>query len=168
MQIQQIVLIVIWVTILVAFLILEFFTAGFWSFLVGISAIIPLFIAIFSDNSIGLVFGEITIFIVSVLILEISCYKFIKKRLNKTKFRGPVEDLEYTPPTELLKDSYEYGLKNPIYGEIILDNKKYRTLSQHGEGIIKAGEYVQIVEIKGNTLIIKKANEFKNKQESKW
>ncbi|CCP23878.1 NfeD family protein [Mycoplasmopsis cynos] len=158
-QIIQILLIIIWSMIFISFIIVEIQTTGIWAALTSVSTIPSLIISIVAPNIVLYIVLQFIIFIVLWFTLYFSVYKLLKNKLvnkkyAKTDFNGLDYDAEYV----LTKDTYEELNNNGKYGEIIIGDKKYRTLSKVGEGIINKGEKIKILEVKGNVLLVKKGN----------
>ncbi|QJB70971.1 NfeD family protein [Mycoplasma sp. 1654_15] len=152
-----VVMAVLWAIIFLIFLIVELLTTGVWSGLISVSTIIPFILAITTDGQGWSVTLQLILFIVLFLILYFSLFKFLKRIFNKTKYDGPVLELFDLDPIPLTHTTYEKGFEETKYGQINVQGKIYRTLSEKGQGTISEGTFVKIVRIEGTTLIVKKA-----------
>lgn len=146
--------IALWLFIFITMILIEIFTTGIWSGITA-AAVLPSLVIASSTKPVWWIFVlQVGLFLVLWIVLYFSLYKVLKRYFNKTVYKGPIYEMIDGEAIALLEDSYEAGDSKQKYGILALGDKKYRTISLPGQGIIFQGEYVVVKEIKGNILYI--------------
>ncbi|MCU9934597.1 hypothetical protein NWE61_05855 [Mycoplasmopsis felis] len=141
-------MIVFWSIIILLFILVEIFTTGIWSGMTSLVAIPSLFISIFTkSNEWWMILIQVLLFIILWIILYYGVYKILK---NKIKYGQKLEQMigiDFQKKYILQKESKEI-FSNEDYGLIIINYKKFRTISYEKQGIIQKNTEVFIKEIK--------------------
>ncbi|WP_416321793.1 NfeD family protein [Mycoplasmopsis felis] len=150
-------MIVFWSIIILLFILVEIFTTGIWSGMTSLVAIPSLFICIFTkSNEWWMILIQVLLFIILWIILYYGVYKILK---NKIKYGQKLEQMigiDFQKKYILQKESKEIIFSNEDYGLIIINGKKFRTISYEKQGIIQKNTEVFIKEIKGNIFYIER------------
>ncbi|MCU9940189.1 hypothetical protein NW739_05895 [Mycoplasmopsis felis] len=150
-------MIVFWSIIILLFILVEIFTTGIWSGMTSLVAIPSLFISIFTkSNEWWMILIQVLLFIILWIILYYGVYKILK---NKIKYGQKLEQMigiDFQKKYILQKESKEIIFSNEDYGLIIINGKKFRTISYEKQGIIQKNTEVFIKEIKGNIFYIER------------
>ncbi|WP_322910991.1 hypothetical protein [Mycoplasmopsis felis] len=150
-------MIVFWSIIILLFILVEIFTTGIWSGMTSLVAIPSLFISIFTkSNEWWMILIQVLLFIILWIILYYGVYKILK---NKIKYGQKLEQMigiDFQKKYILQKESKEVIFSNEDYGLIIINGKKFRTISYEKQGIIQKNTEVFIKEIKGNIFYIER------------
>ncbi|MEI2462497.1 hypothetical protein RRG54_03950 [Mycoplasmopsis felis] len=150
-------MIVFWWIIILLFILVEIFTTGIWSGMTSLVAIPSLFISIFTkSNEWWMILIQVLLFIILWIILYYGVYKILK---NKIKYGQKLEQMigiDFQKKYILQKESKEIIFSNEDYGLIIINGKKFRTISYEKQGIIQKNTEVFIKEIKGNIFYIER------------
>ncbi|WP_322908620.1 hypothetical protein RRG55_02155 [Mycoplasmopsis felis] len=150
-------MIVFWSIIILLFILVEIFTTGIWSGMTSLVAIPSLFISIFTkSNEWWMILIQVLLFIILWIILYYGVYKILK---NKIKYGQKIEQMigiDFQKKYILQKESKEIIFSNEDYGLIIINGKKFRTISYEKQGIIQKNTEVFIKEIKGNIFYIER------------
>ncbi|WP_322909097.1 hypothetical protein [Mycoplasmopsis felis] len=150
-------MIVFWSIIILLFILVEIFTTGIWSGITSLVAIPSLFISIFTkSNEWWMILIQVLLFIILWIILYYGVYKILK---NKIKYGQKLEQMigiDFQKKYILQKESKEIIFSNEDYGLIIINGKKFRTISYEKQGIIQKNTEVFIKEIKGNIFYIER------------
>ncbi|WP_051619529.1 NfeD family protein [Mycoplasmopsis felis] len=150
-------MIVFWSIIILLFILVEIFTTGIWSGMTSLVAIPSLFISIFiKSNEWWMILIQVLLFIILWIVLYYGVYKILK---NKIKYGQKLEQMigiDFQKKYILQKESKEIIFSNEDYGLIIINGKKFRTISYEKQGIIQKNTEVFIKEIKGNIFYIER------------
>lgn len=150
-------MIVFWSIIILLFILVKIFTTGIWSEMTSLVAIPSLFISIFTkSNEWWMILIQVLLFIILWIILYYGVYKILK---NKIKYGQKLEQMigiDFQKKYILQKESKEIIFSNEDYGLIIINGKKFRTISYEKQGIIQKNTEVFIKEIKGNIFYIER------------
>ncbi|WP_416322457.1 hypothetical protein O7983_000499 [Mycoplasmopsis felis] len=150
-------MIVFWSIIILLFILVEIFTTGIWSGMTSLVAIPSLFISIFTkSNEWWMILIQVLLFIILWIILYYGVYKILK---NKIKYGQKLEQMigiDFQKKYILQKESKEVIFINEDYGLIIINGKKFRTISYEKQGIIQKNTEVFIKEIKWNIFYIER------------
>ncbi|WP_322901867.1 NfeD family protein [Mycoplasmopsis felis] len=99
---------------------------------------------------------QVLLFIILWIVLYYGVYKILK---NKIKYGQKLEQMigiDFQKKYILQKESKEIIFSNEDYGLIIINGKKFRTISYEKQGIIQKNTEVFIKEIKGNIFYIER------------
>ncbi|ATP59676.1 NfeD family protein [Mesomycoplasma dispar] len=156
-DISQVIILIIWILVISTFVLVELFTTGIWSGLASVAAIPSLLITIFTNNSYWIILIEFLIFPILVLILYLTIYRILKKKLGKlNKNTGNLQELLRQKLGFVHFETNEYGVGENRLGQVNVEGKIYRAFSIPGEGLIIKDTKIQVIEVKGNVLYIKK------------
>ncbi|MCU9938233.1 hypothetical protein NWQ34_00690 [Mycoplasmopsis felis] len=149
-------MIVFWSIIILLFILVEIFTTGIWSGMTSLVAIPSLFISIFTkSNEWWMILIQVLLFIILWIILYYGVYKILKNKIKYGKLEQMI-GIDFQKKYILQKESKEIIFSNEDYGLIIINGKKFRTISYEKQGIIQKNTEVFIKEIKGNIFYIER------------
>ena len=137
----------IWLGVVVVSLVLEFVTMELVSVWVSIGGFVGMILALCGVNYIVQLVVAITISIACILGLRKVALKFLNRNQDKTNL-----DLAVGTHVKLLEDVTEEQNGSAKYNGVVWSVK-----SEDETKKIKAGTFVEIVNIEGNKLIVKKA-----------
>ncbi|EFF41136.1 NfeD family protein [Mycoplasmopsis alligatoris] len=161
MPLSQFIMIVIWSSIILVTIVVEIVVSGFYSLIIGLSAIPSLIIASLTRNSGLQITLEVLIFALIAALLNFLFFYYGKKYAIRKK-EYPIISL--VGMQGILNQKFDKPANNQVIGMLSVEGKLYRAKSIQEDLDFHEGQKVLIVDIEGNILIIDKLKNINHKE----